>query len=276
VSLRDRPEWQKGLMSCGDGRYSQGLEIGLAILQTYSVKRPVMGIADIADRLNMTRSTVHRYVKTLEALGMLEQEASRKYRLSARAADVGISALAATGLLDSARPYLADLRDRLRYTVSLAILDGSEIVYVARACGHRAGQYEADVGRRIGSRIPASCTAMGKVLVAGLPPVDERNWTRATKLTPAGPNAIVRKTVFRAELERVRDLGFAVNDRELAPNTVAIAVPVRNGETVSSGISVAANANLVSVSKLADTCREELITTAAEIAEHSYYHPQTR
>lgn len=276
MSPRGNHEWKKGLMSSGAGRYSQSLQLGLAILHTYSPERPIMGIADIADRLNMTRTTVHRYVKTLEALGMLEQEASRKYRLGVRAADVGMSALAATGLLDSARPYLAGLRDRLKCTVSLAILDGSEIVYVARACSHRAGQHKADVGRRIGSRVPASCTAMGKVLVAGLPPVDERKWTRATKLTPAGPNAIVKKTVFQAELERVRDQGFAVNDRELGPNMAAIAVPVRNGETVSAGISVAANANLISVSKLADTCREELIATAAEIAEHADYNPQRR
>ncbi len=117
---------------------------------------------------------------------------------------------------------------------------------------------------------------MGKVLVAGLSPVDERKWTRATKLTPAGPNAIVKKTMFRAELERVRDQGFAVNDRELRPNMVAIAVPVRNGETVSAGISVAANANLISVSKLTHTCREALIATAAEVAEHADYNPLRR
>jgi len=276
VSPRGNPDWQKGLMSFGDGRYSQGLEVGLAILHAYSPERPVMGIADIADKLNMTRSTTHKYVVTLAALGLLEQVASRKYRLGARAADVGRSALDATGLNDSALPYLADLRDRLGYTVSLAILDDSAILYVARVCSHRAGQYDADMGRRRGSRVPASCTAMGKVLVAGLPPMDERKWTRAIKLNPVGPKAIVKKIVFRTELERVREQGFAVNNRELVSRMVAVAVPVHNGEVVSAAIGVAANSKLISVSKLAVTCRDELLATASEVAKHVDYNPQTR
>jgi IclR family pca regulon transcriptional regulator len=276
VSPRGNPEWQEGLISFGDGRYSQGLEVGLAVLRAYSPEKPVMGIADIADHLNLTRSTTHKYVVTLEALGLLEQVADRKYRLGGRAADVGMSALDATGLPDPARPYLTSLRDRLGYTVSLAILDGSEIVYVARACSHRTGQYEADKGRRRGSRVPASCTAMGKVLVAGLPAKDERAWTQETKLRPAGPNAIVKKTEFRAELEKAREQGFAVNNRELVGNMVAVAVPVLNKETVSAAIGVAANAKLISVSKLAATCRDELLAAASDVAEHVNYNPQRR
>jgi IclR family transcriptional regulator, pca regulon regulatory protein len=278
VSPRGRPDpgSREHLLSFGEGQYSQSLEIGLAILRIFSPEQPVMGIADMADAIGFSRGTTHRYVVTLVACGFMEQLPSRKYRLGKRVADIGMSALGATGLPDSALVHLADLRDRVGYTVSLAILDGSEIVYVARACSHRRGQYKTDIGRRIGSRIPASCTAMGKVLVAGLPAVDERKWTRATKLTPAGPKAIIEKTAFRAELERVRELGFAVNNRELMAGMVAVAAPVHNRETVSAAIGIAANAKLISANKLATTCREELLATASEISRHVDYNPQTR
>jgi IclR family pca regulon transcriptional regulator len=273
---RPDPGSREHLLSFGEGQYSQSLEIGLSILRIFSPKQPVMGIAEIADAIGFSRGTTHKYVVTLVACGFMEQLPSRKYRLGTGVADIGMSALGATGLLDPALAYLADLRDRVGYTVSLAILDGSEIVYVARACSHRTGQYKADIGRRIGSRVPASCTAMGKVLVAGLPAVDERRWTRAMKLTPSGPKAILKKTVFRAELERVREQGFAMNNRELMADMVAVAAPIHNREAVSAAIAIAANATLISATKLVDTCRDELFVTASELAEHVDYNPQTR
>src|SRR5271166_1897699 len=113
-------------------RYSQSLERGLAILTCFTPERPVLGIADIADDLGMTRSTTHRYVTTLTALGYLEQGASRKYRLGIRVTDLGMSAMSSTGLREHARPYLEELRQHTHYTVSLAVLDGPEILYVDR------------------------------------------------------------------------------------------------------------------------------------------------
>ena len=263
-------------MSYKNGAMSQSLERGLAILGAYSAERQLLGVAEIADALEMSRPTAHRYASTLTALGFLEQGARRKYKLAPRASDVGRSVLRATGLPQRARPYLAALRDKVGYTASLAILDGGDIVYAARAYSHRAGQFEADNGRRFGSRVPASCTALGKALVAGLPKQEALAWTKATMLTPAGPNAIVKKAAFRAELDRVRNEGLAINDRELVAGAVALAVPIRRGETVSAGVGVAANANLISSSKLADTCREELLATATDMSEHIDYNPRLR
>src|SRR5580700_1161396 len=103
-------------------RYSQSLERGLAILGCFALERWVLGIADIADELGMSRSTTHRYVITLVALGYLEQDASRKYRLGLRVTDLGMSALNATGLREHARAYIEELRQQTSYTVNLAIL----------------------------------------------------------------------------------------------------------------------------------------------------------
>ncbi len=98
------PAWS--IPSLREPRYSQSLERGLAILGCFTPARPVLGIADIADELGMSRSTTHRYVITLVALGYLEQGASRKYRLGLRVTDLGMSALNSTGLREHARPYL--------------------------------------------------------------------------------------------------------------------------------------------------------------------------
>src|ERR1700742_3319747 len=165
-SADQEPAWS--LPSLREPRYSQSLERGLAILGCFTPSRPVLGIADIADELGMSRSTTHRYVITLVALGYLEQGASRKYRLGLRVTDLGMSALNSTGLREHAQPYLEELRQRTSYTVSLAVLDGPEILYVDRARGFRRGQGPG-VDVRTGSRLPAYCTAMGKLLLANLP-----------------------------------------------------------------------------------------------------------
>src|ERR1700689_4329467 len=161
------PAWS--IPSLREPRYSQSLERGLAILGCFTPKRPVLGIADIADELGMSRSTTHRYVITLVALGYLEQGASRKYRLGLRVTDLGMSALNSTGLREHSRPYLEELRQRTSYTVNLAVLDGPEILYVDRARSFRRGQSKIDLGLSLGSRLPAYCTSMGKLLLAYLP-----------------------------------------------------------------------------------------------------------
>src|ERR1700756_1762145 len=145
------PAWS--IPSLREPRYSQSLERGLAILGCFTPARPVLGIADIADELGMSRSTTHRYVITLVALGFLEQGASRKYRLGLRVTDLGMSALNSTGLREHAAPYLEELRQRTSYSVSLAVLDGPEVLYVDRVRSFRRGQGKIDQNLHTGSRL---------------------------------------------------------------------------------------------------------------------------
>ncbi len=99
----------------------------------------MLGIADIADELEMSRSTTHRYVITLVALGYLEQGASRKYRLGLRVTDLGMSALSSTGLREHARPYLEELRQRTSCTAGVSVLDGEEVLLLDRVRSLRRG-----------------------------------------------------------------------------------------------------------------------------------------
>jgi IclR family transcriptional regulator, pca regulon regulatory protein len=264
------PAWS--IPSLREPRYSQSLERGLAILSCFTPKRPILGIADIADELGMSRSTTHRYVITLVALGYLEQGASRKYRLGLRVTNLGMSALNSTGLREHAHQYLEELRQRTSYSTSLAVLDGSEIVYVDRARSFRRGQGSADLDLHPGSRLPAYSTALGKMLLAHLPEQEQRELLGSMKLSKQGPNTITSKKALRDELDEVREEGFAVNDEELAPDLYAIAAPVRNeAREVVAAINLAAPSSMISLEELVDALSPHLLSTADRISARLGY-----
>jgi len=266
----DGESWS--IPSLREPRYSQSLERGLAILGCFTPERPVLGIADIADKLGMSRSTTHRYVITLVALGYLEQGASRKYRLGLRVTDLGMSALNSTGLREHSRPYLEELRQRTSYTVNLAVLDGPEILYVDRARSYRRGQNQIDLGLHPGSRLPAYCTAMGKLLLAYLPEQEQREMIAEMKLTRRGPNSITSKKALREELEQVREESFAVNDEELAEGLHSISAPVRSeSREVVAAVNMAAHSSMISLEELVDALGPHLVSTADRISARLGY-----
>ncbi len=264
------PTWS--IPSLREPRYSQSLERGLAILGCFTPSRPVLGIADIADDLGMSRSTTHRYVITLVALGYLEQGASRKYRLGLRVTDLGMSALNSTGLREHARPYLEELRQRTSYTASLGVLEGTDVLFVDRARSFRRGQNEVDLDLRPGSRLPAYCTAMGKLLLANLPDAEQRELLAATKAAKRGPNTITAKKGLRAELDQIREAGFAVNDEELAAGLYAIAAPVRNeARDVVAAVGLSAPSATISLEEMVDALGPHLVSTADRISARLGY-----
>jgi IclR family pca regulon transcriptional regulator len=264
------PAWS--IPSLREPRYSQSLERGLAILSCFTPKRPVLGIADIADELGMSRSTTHRYVITLLALGYLEQGASRKYRLGLRVTDLGMSALNSTGLREHAGPYLQELRQRTSYSISLAVLDGPEILYVDRARSFRRGQGQAGPDVRIGMRLPAYCTAMGKLLLANLPDSDQRELIASMKLAKSGPNTITSKKALRDELDDVLEASFAVDDEELAKGLYSVAAPVRDeARNVVAAVDIAVPSSTISIGELVDALGPHLISTADRISARLGY-----
>ncbi|HEY2537079.1 MAG TPA: IclR family transcriptional regulator [Solirubrobacteraceae bacterium] len=253
-------------------RYSQSLERGLAILGCFTSEHPILGIADIADELGMSRSTTHRYVTTLLALGYLEQGRSRKYRLGLRVTDLGMSALNATGLRENVHPFLEELRERTGYTVGLAVLDGAEILYVDRARSWRRAERETDLGLYPGSRMPAHCTAMGKVMLAHLPEEVQRDLLAQLELKRNTPTTITSRQSLRGEFEQILDDGYAVNDQELRPGLQAIAVPVRDeSREVVAAIGIATSPEAISLLELTDALGPHLLSTAARVSSRLGY-----
>ena len=269
-TLNDAPAWSDP--SLREPRYSQSLERGLAILGCFTPKRPVLGIADIADDLGMSRSTTHRYVITLVALGYLEQGASRKYRLGLRVTDLGMSALNSTGLREHAHPYLEELRQRTSYTTSLSVLDGTDVLLVDRVPSLRRAQSTLGASLHPGSRLPAYCTSMGKLLLANLPEPDQRALIAQMKLTKRGPNTITSRKALRDELDEIALAGFAIDDRELSGELYAIAAPVRNeAREVVAALNLAAHSSMISLEDLVDALSPHLIATADRISARLGY-----
>jgi IclR family transcriptional regulator, pca regulon regulatory protein len=248
-------------------RYSQSLERGLAILECFTPETPVLGIADVAERLGMSRSTTHRYVITLLALGYLRQGARRKYRLGLRVTELGMAALNETSLREQAHADLAELAHRSGYATSIALLEDDEIVYVDRVQGFRRRQRVPGPDVQAGARLPAYCTALGKVLLAHLPEQQRREALSHADLKRRGPNTIVTKGMLRDELAQVLEEGLAVEDQELASGRVAIAAPVFDeaGE-ITAAIDLTAGAPGIAVEELADALGAHLISTADRIS----------
>lgn len=208
------------------GRFSSSLCAGLAMLTCFTPEHPVRGIADMADALDLGRSTTHRYATTLVTLGYLEQGPSRKYRLSSRVSDFGLSLLDSMVVRRLARDHLRELRAQTGRTVGLVILDDDEVSYIDRWQGSRRGQYAVDLGVGLGSRLPMHCSAAGKALLAALPDSERRELAGRLRLSRRTPRTITTKSALRTELDATAAEGMAVEDEELLVGRRALAAAV--------------------------------------------------
>jgi IclR family transcriptional regulator, pca regulon regulatory protein len=250
------------------GRFSSSLCAGLAMLTCFTAEHPVRGIADMADELDLGRSTTHRYATTLVTLGYLEQGPSRKYRLASRVSDFGLSLLDSMVVRRVAREHLRELRAQTGRTVSLGVLGGPEVAYVDRWLGSRQGQYTVDAGIGLGTRLPVHCSAAGKALLAHLPEAEQRNLIASLRLARRGSKTITTKTALRAELERIlAEQGVAVENEELLAGRCAVAAVVMDGDGVGiAAVELTAPAEAYSRDALLTQFGPKVTATAQRIA----------
>jgi IclR family pca regulon transcriptional regulator len=143
---------------------------------------------------------------------------------------------------------------------------------VDRARSFRRGQNKIDLNLRPGSRLPAYCTSMGKVLLANLPEAEQRDLIGDMTLTRRGPNSITSKKALRTELEHVLDEGMAVNDEELAQGLHSISAPVRTeSREVVAAVNIAAHSSMISLEELVDALGPHLVATADNISARLGY-----
>jgi IclR family pca regulon transcriptional regulator len=253
--------------------FSQSLERGLGILAAFTPTQPSLGVSELAREVGLSRSTTHRYMSTLTRLGYLQQDAaSRRYRLGPRVLDLGFSAINSMELRVISSPYLQRLSDETGFTVNMAILDGTDILYVERCRSSRAGQREIDLNLHVGSRLPAYCTSMGKVLLAYLAPKRRAALLDGLPLGKRGPNTLTSRKALEAELAAIRERGLALNNEELAYGLRSIAAPVRGpGGDVVAAINLAVHSSMVSMRDLVARLGASLQRTAAEISSQVGY-----
>jgi IclR family transcriptional regulator, pca regulon regulatory protein len=220
------------IKSAPDPRMSRSLEYGIAILESFSREHHEFGIAALADIVGISRSTTHRYATTLVALGYLEQNAKRRYRLATRAADPGSAAIAVVRQQVHARAVLWELREQTGHTVSMGVLNEARVIYVHRLFGHRSGQHAIDADLGVGASVPAHCTALGKVLLASLSDAERREVLAGLRLTRHGPHTIVTTDGLVAELDRINPRDVVVSNEEMTrgSRSIAVLVPRPSGE----------------------------------------------
>jgi len=257
-----------------DPGFSQSLERGLAILSSFRPNHPLKGVSELAREVGLGRSTTHRYVATLSALGYLEQDpSSRKYRLGPKVIDLGFSAINVMELRAISQPYLQRLSDETGYTANMAILDDTDIIYIERCRSAKKGPSDVELDLHVGSRLPAYCTSMGKVLLAYLTDEDRADRLDRSPLKRHGPNTVTDRALLIDELERVRATGIAVNNEEIAFGIRAIAVPVRgqSGNVVAS-VGFGVHNSWMTTEDLVRELTPILQSTAGEISARVGYH----
>jgi DNA-binding IclR family transcriptional regulator len=247
--------------------YSQSLERGLAILACFTYQRRLRGIADMADELGMSRATTHRYASTLVALGYLGRGTRPKYELGLRVVDLGMAALDATPLREYSRGCLENLRHETSLAVSLAVLDGQDALLIDHIGGFRPLVYKTDLRFAAASRLPLHSTALGKLLMAYLPQDERDRVVSGLTLTKDGPKTITSKARLRYELERVGEMGLAVEDEEFAPGLIALAAPIRYGSgEVRAALGITAHIAIVSANQLMQRFASRTIVAAGQLS----------
>ena len=214
---------------------------GLAVLECFGADKPKLTITDVSEKSGYDRATARRCLLTLEHEGYAEFD-GKYFTLTPRVLRLGMAALASLPMVQIVQPWLDQLSDNVGHSCSVAILDGPEIVYIARAAQRRV----VAINLLPGSRLPAHCTSLGRVLLADL---NDTNLCRAIEtadLSPRTPFSLTDANDLIERIKKVRDDGYAIIDQEVEAGLRSIAVPLRNsrGKTVAAlNIGMAATPN---------------------------------
>jgi IclR family pca regulon transcriptional regulator len=229
--------------------YVQSLERGLSVIQAFSQERPSMTLTEVAREAGLTRATARRLLFTLQQLGYARFDGKR-FALTAKVLDLGYAYLSSLDLASIAQ-------------AEMAVLDGTEIVYVVRVPTTRI----MTISLGLGSRLPAYATSMGRVLLADLD--EDQLAAHLDGHLPALTNRTITDPAgLRSELDRVRRQGWAIVDQELEDGVRSIAAPLHDarGRAIAA-VNISGHAGRVTLSTMRDRFLPELLTTADRISE---------
>lgn len=242
--------------------FVQSLERGLAVITTFDREHPQMTLSEVAERTGLTRAAARRFLITLRELGYVREE-GRRFSLKPKALDLGYAYLSSTPVADIALEHLREAAEDLQESCSASALEGTDIVYIARAT---AARRIMSLNLSIGSRLPAAFTAMGRVLLADLPVAEVHALLDAAETLPPAQRSSSERAALIAEIERVREQGFALIDQEREVGIRSVAVPVRdNSGRAIVAINAAVNASRVEVTTLRTRHLDRLVVAKERI-----------
>lgn len=234
-------------MTITDRDIMGGLAKGLAAIETFSADRPRQSISEVAEASGLDRATARRCLLTLAHHGYADYD-GKFFTLTPRVLRLGTACLASMPLPQLVQPHLDALSDRIGESSSVSVLDGADIVYIARAAQRKV----MSIGLMPGSRLPAWCTSMGRIMLAALPTNEARDLLARSAIAPRTPRTLTDPAAIMDELSRIREQGHAINDQEIETGLRSIAVPVLD---MRGRVVAAANIGVPAIQPQADALR---------------------
>ncbi|MGH6640868.1 MAG: IclR family transcriptional regulator domain-containing protein [Polaromonas sp.] len=245
----------------GDG-YVQSFARGLEVIRSFSASAPRQTLTEVAGRSGLSRAGARRILLTLETLGYVRCE-GKLFSLTPRILDLGFAYLSSMPIWNLAEPVMESLVAQVKESCSAAVLDGTDIVYVLRVPTHKI----MSISLGVGSRLPAYCTSMGRMLLAGLDDAEV-----LSRLNASEPKALTRHTVtgiddLLAKIHAARKQGWCLVNQELEEGLVSLAAPITNpaGQTVAA-LNISGQANRTSAKVMQETMLPALLASAQTIS----------
>jgi IclR family transcriptional regulator, pca regulon regulatory protein len=247
----------------GDPNFMTSLARGLIVIQAFTQQSPQMTISQLSIKTGLSRAAVRRCLYTLTKLGFAGAEDGSRYSLRPRMLTLSHTYTTSNTLAAAAQPILERMSAALRESFSVATLDGEDIVYIARTQVNRV----MAVDLHIGSRLPAYCTSMGRVLLAYLPAEQLENYLAKVVLIPHTTRTVNSLEKFRLILRNVRRNGYALVDQEYEVGLRSLAVPVHaaSGRVVAT-VNLSGNAPRLSVLEMQSRFLAPLRNAANELS----------
>ncbi len=245
--------------------FINSIEKGMSVLSVIVNSRNIGGITQISKTLNLSIASVQRITNTFEKLGYLKKdETTQGFVLGHKAWGLGLSIVKDIDLKTVAHPYLKQLSHEIGETVNLAILDGTDIVYVDRIKTERI----ININLSIGSRLPLYCTSMGKCLLAFLPDADLSELLNKLEMKPFTSRTITDKGKLLEDLKKVRETGFSLNNKELDIGLRSVAAPIRDeSKKVIAAVNIAVPSSRITLDELRTKFARKVVEVAKVISE---------
>ncbi len=248
----------------GDPDFMASFARGIAVIRAFAGGTGTRTIGALAQSTGLSRAAVRRCLYTLHQLGYVAVDEGRHYVLRPQILSLGFAFLSSSSLVVSAKPVLEQVSATLHESCSMAVLEGDSILYVGRSASSRRIM-SIDLG--VGSRLPAYCTSMGRVLLAGLAAKEfELVFARVVPIAYT-ERTLTRRGDLRRSLDEVSRNGYALVDQELEIGLRSLAVPVRDSSgSVVAALNISTHASRVTIDELQTRCLPVLLSAAQELS----------
>lgn len=239
----------------------QSLARGLGVIRAFDARHPQLTLSEVAKSTGLTRAAARRFLLTLADIGYVRLN-GKYFSLTPRVLELGYAFLSSMSLPEVAHPHLEWLSTRVHESCSVSVLDGTDIVYVARVAVSRI----MTVAINVGTRFPAHATSMGHVLLAGLSDAELNEYGANATLDRLTAHTLTSVAAVRTELARVREQGWALVDQELEEGLRSVAAPIKDAHgAVIAAVNVSTHASRTSVESVRTEMVDPLLAAAAGI-----------